>query len=409
LHPDDISQDAIRVTSEAATVSEESRYLREKFLREERRSRVIQDAKAQLSSLKIKQDEFTRSGNLAAADFINYDIEKTRTQISLLEERRDKEIQVAKMKLGTLKTKRDERVRSGNLRAARDLENYAIKETRALISRLEEERAKSVEKQPADHQEAQQDIKSKDDYPNSRSAEPETKRETKRPDKFDPHEWTTMLESQSFEPREAKLDGRDFFSTPNSGYSSGPRPSQIRIKRSDRERPPRKSQIPHQQSYDRSQSTGAGDSSDEALSKLNTKASLPKAKPIASTQPKRRAVPGQRRTGEGTGGGTSMPPSAPNLKNFETSFEQVGALSSYFQSTLLPLCNEYVANIPTNQKTREWEHRKLTESILSQVLMHSDGIEASDEPTRAARRKLVREAQATLKRVDDAFGTIIRT
>jgi hypothetical protein len=354
LHTDDIPQDAIRVTreseSETANFYEKIRSLREK-LSQERRSKEIQDAKAKLNSLKIKQDEFTRSEALAAAA---------------------------------------------------NLGSYAIEETRALASRLEEERAKSAEKQPADHQEAPQDRKSKDDYPNSRSAEPETKRETKRPDKFDPHDWTTILESKKFEFGEASLDGRDFFSTPN-GYSSGPRPSQVRRKCSDRERPPRKSQIPHQQSYDRSQSTGAGDSSDEALSKLDAKASLPKAKPIASTQLTRRAVTGQRRTGGGTGGGTSMPPSAPNLKNFETSFEQVGALSSYFQRTLLPLCNEYVANIPTNQKTREWEHRKLTESIMSQVLLRADGIEVSDEPTRAARRKLVKEALATVKRLDDAY------
>ncbi|EED22167.1 heat shock protein Hsp98/Hsp104/ClpA, putative [Talaromyces stipitatus ATCC 10500] len=59
------------------------------------------------------------------------------------EKRRSKEIQDAKMKLDSLKVKRDESMRSGDTATAADLEYYAIPETQALISRLEAERAKS--------------------------------------------------------------------------------------------------------------------------------------------------------------------------------------------------------------------------------------------------------------------------
>lgn len=59
------------------------------------------------------------------------------------EKRRSKEIQDAKMKLDSLKVKRDESMRSGDTATAADLEYYAIPETQALIQRLEAERARS--------------------------------------------------------------------------------------------------------------------------------------------------------------------------------------------------------------------------------------------------------------------------
>lgn len=59
------------------------------------------------------------------------------------EKKRSKDIQDAKMKLDSLKVKRDESMRSGDTATAADLEYYAIPETQALISRLEAERAKA--------------------------------------------------------------------------------------------------------------------------------------------------------------------------------------------------------------------------------------------------------------------------
>lgn len=59
------------------------------------------------------------------------------------EKKRSKAIQDAKMKLDTLKVKRDESMRSGDTATAADLEYYAIPETQHLIQRLEDERARS--------------------------------------------------------------------------------------------------------------------------------------------------------------------------------------------------------------------------------------------------------------------------
>ncbi|CAG7990499.1 unnamed protein product [Penicillium olsonii] len=59
------------------------------------------------------------------------------------EKQRSREVQDAKIKLDSLKVKRDEAERSGDTQTAADLEYYAIPETKTLIERLEADRAKS--------------------------------------------------------------------------------------------------------------------------------------------------------------------------------------------------------------------------------------------------------------------------
>lgn len=72
----------------------------------------------------------------------------------------------------------------------------------------------------------------------------------------------------------------------------------------------------------------------------------------------------------------------------------------------MPLCTEYIRNVlnaPTDQKTREWAHRKLSETILTQVLLQADGIEVNDEATRTLRRRLVKDAQSALENLDSTL------
>ncbi|CAG7964868.1 unnamed protein product [Penicillium nalgiovense] len=59
------------------------------------------------------------------------------------EKQRSREVQEAKIKLDSLKVKRDEAERSGDTQTAADLEYYAIPETKALIERLEADRARA--------------------------------------------------------------------------------------------------------------------------------------------------------------------------------------------------------------------------------------------------------------------------
>ncbi|BDD60705.1 hypothetical protein MPDQ_006583 [Monascus purpureus] len=100
-------------------------------------------------------------------------------------------------------------------------------------------------------------------------------------------------------------------------------------------------------------------------------------------------------------GCSSLPPPSPNLKDFSTPLEQVNALVSYFRSVLLPLCNEYVANPPPLGKVRDFEYKKLSETVLAQVILKADGIDPSGhEETRTARRALIKEVQASLNSLD---------
>ena len=102
-------------------------------------------------------------------------------------------------------------------------------------------------------------------------------------------------------------------------------------------------------------------------------------------------------------GRSSAPSPAPSLTSFRTSSEQVHALESYFRGQLLPLCEEYIAHPPTEPKARDFEHKKLGETILAQVILKADGIDPDgNEEARNARRALIKETQSTLSRLDQA-------
>ena len=76
---------------EAANVTEELRPMREKYESEKQRSRSIQEAKIKLDSLKVKRDEASRSGDtVTAADLMYYAIPETQQLIERLEEDRAK-------------------------------------------------------------------------------------------------------------------------------------------------------------------------------------------------------------------------------------------------------------------------------------------------------------------------------
>lgn len=99
-------------------------------------------------------------------------------------------------------------------------------------------------------------------------------------------------------------------------------------------------------------------------------------------------------------GSAYMPPASPNIKGLGA-LEQVSALLGYLQQEISPLCDEYVADPPTDPKKREFEHKKLSETILAQIMLKADGIEPDGDVTiRNARKALIKEAQANLDRLD---------
>lgn len=101
---------------------------------------------------------------------------------------------------------------------------------------------------------------------------------------------------------------------------------------------------------------------------------------------------------------SNLPAPAPNLKDFNTPLEQANALTGYFRSELLGPCNAYAADTPTDTRIRDFEHKKLSETILAQVLLKADGIDSTGDPeARNARKALVKEAQEALNKLDAAL------
>ena len=59
-------------------------------------------------------------------------------------------------------------------------------------------------------------------------------------------------------------------------------------------------------------------------------------------------------------------------------------------------------NPPSDSKRREDEHRKISETVMQQVLLKLDEIDtAGDEGARAQRKALVRQVQDVLKGLDE--------
>ncbi|KAJ5648122.1 hypothetical protein N7490_004494 [Penicillium lividum] len=99
---------------------------------------------------------------------------------------------------------------------------------------------------------------------------------------------------------------------------------------------------------------------------------------------------------------TPNPALPPNLKLIPTALEQLAALTGYLRQVLIPMCEEFFADQPTDAKKWDFEYRKLSETILSQIILKTDGIDPEgNDDVRNSRRALVKEAQSYLTRLDD--------
>jgi hypothetical protein len=79
-----------------------------------------------------------------------------------------------------------------------------------------------------------------------------------------------------------------------------------------------------------------------------------------------------------------------------------GILNS-FETDLVPLCNEYLADPPNDAKKIKDEHTKLSETIFQQVLLKLDEVDTGgSDDARTRRKQLVKHTQQVLKMLDDA-------
>ncbi|CAI7573562.1 unnamed protein product, partial [Penicillium glandicola] len=151
-----------------------------------------------------------------------------------------------------------------------------------------------------------------------------------------------------------------------------------------------------------SRPTSAGEASSPPTSSSGKSKNSRRKKGNRKKSPVGTESPGPSRPPRPTSSGHSgVPAPPPNIKLLQTPLEQVTALAGWFEQEMKPICEEYIADPPSDPKKRDYEHKKLSETILAQIMLKADGIEPNgDDMARSARRALIKDAQAALTKLD---------
>ncbi|MCJ1284161.1 hypothetical protein MMC26_003492 [Xylographa opegraphella] len=90
----------------------------------------------------------------------------------------------------------------------------------------------------------------------------------------------------------------------------------------------------------------------------------------------------------------------------KSAMDKLNELSSTFHTKFVPQCIQFTSNPPHDAKVRDMEYKKLSESILAQIILKLDEVQTEgDDEARARRKALVKETQAMLSSLDAVVRT----
>ena len=96
---------------------------------------------------------------------------------------------------------------------------------------------------------------------------------------------------------------------------------------------------------------------------------------------------------------TPIPTSVPRA-GLHTPLGKLQTLSDGFHEKWLPLCDKFMASPPSVPQDREKEHRKLSESVMTHVILEADAIEVDSADARGFRKGLLNEVHDVMKKID---------